>query len=189
MDREQDEWGADKAEERDRLESNEIGRRKRRIAREPRGESRKLDVGRLDVEWRRKTANGGETLLTWAIAETGVQTKKEENKGRKVREDMGYAEVFSKAPPAGIRNAVLLCEPHKGFLYSPTVNNDLYTIATAEEWSKLMQFYDVDYPIVIKKNSADFNTDPGIIVDFGVTFTALTTVRDSNLGSSDWECH
>ncbi|XP_015430229.1 PREDICTED: ubiquitin carboxyl-terminal hydrolase 48-like [Dufourea novaeangliae] len=73
-----------------------------------------------------------------------------------------YAEVFSKAPPPGIRNALLLCEPHKGFLYSPTVNNDLYTIVTAEEWSKLMQFYDVDHPVVIKKSGSEFYTNPGL---------------------------
>ncbi|XP_054007627.1 ubiquitin carboxyl-terminal hydrolase 48-like isoform X2 [Hylaeus anthracinus] len=73
-----------------------------------------------------------------------------------------YAEVFSKAPPVGIRNATLLCELHKGFLYSPTFNNDLYTIVTAEEWSKLMQFYDVDYPVIIKRTGSDFYTDPSL---------------------------
>ena len=37
-----------------------------------------------------------------------------------------------------------------------------YTIITAEEWAKLMQFYDVDYPIVIKKVvNSDFQTEPG----------------------------
>lgn len=36
-----------------------------------------------------------------------------------------YAEVFSKTPPVGIRNGFLLCEPHKGFLYSPSINNEL----------------------------------------------------------------
>ncbi|XP_076751475.1 ubiquitin carboxyl-terminal hydrolase 48 [Xylocopa sonorina] len=73
-----------------------------------------------------------------------------------------YAEVFSKQPPAGVRNSVLLCEPHKGFLYPPSVTNELYTVVTAEEWSKLLQFYDVDYPIVIKKSSSDFVTDPAL---------------------------
>ncbi|XP_076229795.1 ubiquitin carboxyl-terminal hydrolase 48 isoform X3 [Nomia melanderi] len=71
-----------------------------------------------------------------------------------------YAEVFSKAPPTGVRNAVLLCEPHKGFLYSPTINNELYSVVTSEEWAKLMQFYDVDHPIVIKKKGLEFDTDP-----------------------------
>ncbi|XP_060828211.1 ubiquitin carboxyl-terminal hydrolase 48-like isoform X2 [Bombus pascuorum] len=73
-----------------------------------------------------------------------------------------YAEVFSKTPPVGIRNAFLLCEPHKGFLYSPSVNNELYTIITADEWAKLMQFYDVDYPIIIKKIKSDFHTQPSL---------------------------
>ncbi|XP_043513028.1 ubiquitin carboxyl-terminal hydrolase 48-like isoform X1 [Frieseomelitta varia] len=73
-----------------------------------------------------------------------------------------YAEVFSKTPPIGVRNGILLCEPHKGFLYSPTVNNELYTIITVEEWAKLMQFYDVDYPIIIKKVNSDFQTEPGL---------------------------
>ncbi|XP_076679799.1 ubiquitin carboxyl-terminal hydrolase 48 isoform X2 [Andrena cerasifolii] len=73
-----------------------------------------------------------------------------------------YAEVFWKVPPAGVRNAILLCEPHKGFLYSPTVNNDLYTIVTSEEWAKLMQFYDVDYQIIIKKNGSNLYTEPSI---------------------------
>ncbi|KAK1118028.1 hypothetical protein K0M31_015475 [Melipona bicolor] len=36
-----------------------------------------------------------------------------------------------------------------------------YTIITAEEWAKLMQFYDVDYPIIIKKVNSDFQTEPG----------------------------
>ncbi|XP_033330850.2 ubiquitin carboxyl-terminal hydrolase 48 isoform X1 [Megalopta genalis] len=72
-----------------------------------------------------------------------------------------YAEVFSKAPPTGIRNAVLLCEPHKGFLYL-TINNELYSIVTAEEWSKLMQFYDVDYPITIRKRGLEFYTNPDL---------------------------
>lgn len=35
-----------------------------------------------------------------------------------------------------------------------------YTVATAEEWAKLMLFYDVDYPIIIKKNGFDFETEP-----------------------------
>ncbi|XP_076161191.1 ubiquitin carboxyl-terminal hydrolase 48 isoform X2 [Ptiloglossa arizonensis] len=73
-----------------------------------------------------------------------------------------YAEIFSKTPPVGIRNATLLCEPHKGFLYPPTINNELYTIVTAEEWAKLMQFYDVDYPVIIKRNGCDFYTDPSL---------------------------
>ncbi|XP_017788014.1 PREDICTED: ubiquitin carboxyl-terminal hydrolase 48-like [Habropoda laboriosa] len=73
-----------------------------------------------------------------------------------------YAEIFSKTPPIGIRNGVLLCEPHKGLLYSPSITNDLYTIVTAEEWAKLMQFYDVDYPIIIKKRETDFDTDPNL---------------------------
>ncbi|XP_076293641.1 ubiquitin carboxyl-terminal hydrolase 48 isoform X2 [Lasioglossum baleicum] len=72
-----------------------------------------------------------------------------------------YAEVFSKAPPIGIRNAVLLCVQHKGFLYQPTTTNEMYSIVTAEEWSKLIQFYDVDYTIAIKKNGLEFCTIPG----------------------------
>ena len=36
-----------------------------------------------------------------------------------------------------------------------------YTIVTEEEWLKLMQFYDVDYPIVIKKTGDDYSTNPG----------------------------
>jgi hypothetical protein len=36
-----------------------------------------------------------------------------------------YAEIYSRTPPAGIQNASLLCEPHKGFLYAPRINNDL----------------------------------------------------------------
>lgn len=35
-----------------------------------------------------------------------------------------------------------------------------YTIVTAEEWAKLMQFYDVDYQITIKRRDADFQTEP-----------------------------
>ncbi|XP_017884994.1 ubiquitin carboxyl-terminal hydrolase 48-like [Ceratina calcarata] len=73
-----------------------------------------------------------------------------------------YAEVYSKTPPAGIRNAVLLCEPHKGLLYAPNVYSDLYTVVTAEEWAKLLQFYDVDYPIIIRRNDSNLETDPGL---------------------------
>lgn len=36
-----------------------------------------------------------------------------------------------------------------------------YSIATAEEWSKLMQFYEADYPIIIKKTDNDYQTNPG----------------------------
>ncbi|RLU27214.1 hypothetical protein DMN91_001014 [Ooceraea biroi] len=72
-----------------------------------------------------------------------------------------YAEIYSRTPPAGIQNASLLCEPHKGFLYAPRINNDLYSILTAEEWSKLAQFYEVDFPITIKKTDDDYQTDPG----------------------------
>ncbi|XP_018302065.1 ubiquitin carboxyl-terminal hydrolase 48 isoform X2 [Mycetomoellerius zeteki] len=72
-----------------------------------------------------------------------------------------YAEVYSRTPPTGIQNASLLCEEHKGFLHSPKINNELYTIVTEEEWLKLMQFYDVDHPIVIKKTSDDYCTNPG----------------------------
>lgn len=78
------------------------------------------------------------------------------------RSFLRYAEVFSKTPPVGIRNGVLLCEPHKGFLYSPSISNELFTIVTAEEWAKLMQFYDVDYPIIIKKNNSDLQTEPSL---------------------------
>ncbi|XP_061940511.1 ubiquitin carboxyl-terminal hydrolase 48 isoform X2 [Apis cerana] len=78
------------------------------------------------------------------------------------RSFLRYAEVFSKTPPVGIRNGALLCEPHKGFLYSPSINNELFTIVTAEEWAKLMQFYDVDYPIIIKKNNSDLQTEPSL---------------------------
>lgn len=31
---------------------------------------------------------------------------------------------------------------------------------TAEEWAKLMQFYDVDHTIIIKKNNTDLQTEP-----------------------------
>ncbi|XP_032686910.1 ubiquitin carboxyl-terminal hydrolase 48-like isoform X2 [Odontomachus brunneus] len=71
-----------------------------------------------------------------------------------------YAETYSRAPPPGIQNASLLCE-HKGFLYAPRINNELYSIVTAEEWSKLAQFYEVDYPITIKKTDDDYQTTPG----------------------------
>ncbi|XP_070155965.1 ubiquitin carboxyl-terminal hydrolase 48 isoform X1 [Polyergus mexicanus] len=73
-----------------------------------------------------------------------------------------YAEVYSRTPPASIQNASLLCEAHKGFLYAPRVNNELYSIVTAEEWSKLTQFYEVDYPIIIKKIDEDYLTNPGL---------------------------
>lgn len=36
-----------------------------------------------------------------------------------------------------------------------------YSIVTAEEWSKLTQFYEVDYPIIIKKTNDDYQTNPG----------------------------
>ncbi|XP_067214471.1 ubiquitin carboxyl-terminal hydrolase 48-like isoform X2 [Linepithema humile] len=72
-----------------------------------------------------------------------------------------YAEIYSRTPPAGIQNVSLLCEAHKGFLYSPRINNELYSIVTAEEWSKLTQFYEVDYPITIKKTDDDYQTNPG----------------------------
>ncbi|XP_011139721.1 ubiquitin carboxyl-terminal hydrolase 48 isoform X2 [Harpegnathos saltator] len=70
-----------------------------------------------------------------------------------------YAETHSRTPPSGIQNASLLCE-HKGFLYAPRINNELYSIVTAEEWSKLAQFYEVDYPITIKKTDDDYQTTP-----------------------------
>lgn len=35
-----------------------------------------------------------------------------------------------------------------------------FTIVTAEEWAKLMQFYDVDHTIIIKKNNTDLQTEP-----------------------------
>ncbi|KAL0101386.1 hypothetical protein PUN28_018901 [Cardiocondyla obscurior] len=72
-----------------------------------------------------------------------------------------YAEIYSRTPPASIQNATLLCEEHKGFLYTPRINNELYSIVTAEEWSKLLQLYEADYPIVIKKIGEDYETDPG----------------------------
>ncbi|XP_020280412.1 ubiquitin carboxyl-terminal hydrolase 48-like isoform X2 [Pseudomyrmex gracilis] len=71
-----------------------------------------------------------------------------------------YAEIFSRTSPAGIQNASLLCEAHKGFLYAPRINVELYSIVTAEEWSKLTQYYEVDYPIVIKKTDSDYQTEP-----------------------------
>ncbi|KAK2577520.1 hypothetical protein KPH14_003612 [Odynerus spinipes] len=71
-----------------------------------------------------------------------------------------YAESYSRIPPSGIQNAVLLCEPHKGLLYRPSINNELYSIVTAEEWSKLTQFYEVDHTIAIKKAASDFQTQP-----------------------------
>ncbi|XP_011875197.1 PREDICTED: ubiquitin carboxyl-terminal hydrolase 48-like isoform X4 [Vollenhovia emeryi] len=73
-----------------------------------------------------------------------------------------YAEIYSRTPPAGIQNAPLLCEEHKGFLHKPRINNELYSIVTADEWSKLVEFYEVDYPIVIKKTKDDYQTDPGL---------------------------
>ncbi|GAB1862262.1 ubiquitinyl hydrolase 1 [Camponotus japonicus] len=73
-----------------------------------------------------------------------------------------YAEAYSRTPPVSIQNASLLCETHKGFLYAPRVNNELYSIVNAEEWSKLTQFYEVDYPIIIKKIGEDFLTNPGL---------------------------
>ncbi|XP_011061617.1 PREDICTED: ubiquitin carboxyl-terminal hydrolase 48-like isoform X2 [Acromyrmex echinatior] len=73
-----------------------------------------------------------------------------------------YAEVYSRTPPTGIQNASLLCEEHKGLLHVPRITNELYTIVTEEEWLKLMQFYDVDYPIVIKKTGDDYSTNPGL---------------------------
>lgn len=36
-----------------------------------------------------------------------------------------------------------------------------YSIITAEEWSKLTQFYEVDYPITVKKTDDDYQTNPG----------------------------
>lgn len=36
-----------------------------------------------------------------------------------------------------------------------------YSILTAEEWSKLAQFYEVDFPITIKKTDNDYETNPG----------------------------
>ncbi|XP_011643661.1 ubiquitin carboxyl-terminal hydrolase 48-like isoform X2 [Pogonomyrmex barbatus] len=72
-----------------------------------------------------------------------------------------YAEIYSRTPPAGIQNASLLCEAHKGFLHPPKINHELYSIVTAEEWTKLMQFYEADYPIIIKKIGDDYQTDPG----------------------------
>ncbi|XP_024891079.1 ubiquitin carboxyl-terminal hydrolase 48-like isoform X1 [Temnothorax curvispinosus] len=72
-----------------------------------------------------------------------------------------YAEIYSRTPPASIQNASLLCEEHKGFLHTPRINNELYSIVTAEEWSKLMQFYEADYPIIIKKIADDYQTNPG----------------------------
>ncbi|XP_014488436.1 PREDICTED: ubiquitin carboxyl-terminal hydrolase 48-like isoform X4 [Dinoponera quadriceps] len=71
-----------------------------------------------------------------------------------------YAETHSRTPPPGIQNASLLCE-HKGFLYAPRINNELYSIVTAEEWSKLVQFYEVDHSITIKKTDDDYQTTPG----------------------------
>ncbi|XP_018404370.1 PREDICTED: ubiquitin carboxyl-terminal hydrolase 48-like isoform X1 [Cyphomyrmex costatus] len=72
-----------------------------------------------------------------------------------------YAEIYSRTPPTGIQNASLLCEEHKGLLHAPRINNELYTIVTEEEWLKLMQFYEVDYPITIKKTGDDYYTNPG----------------------------
>ncbi|XP_011161303.1 ubiquitin carboxyl-terminal hydrolase 48 isoform X1 [Solenopsis invicta] len=72
-----------------------------------------------------------------------------------------YTEIYSRTSPTGIQNASLLCEDHKGFLHSPRINNELYSIVTAEEWSKLIQFYEADYPIVIRKTGDDYQTNPG----------------------------
>ncbi|XP_011699753.1 PREDICTED: ubiquitin carboxyl-terminal hydrolase 48-like isoform X2 [Wasmannia auropunctata] len=71
-----------------------------------------------------------------------------------------YAEIYSRTPPTSIQNASLLCEAHKGFLHAASINNELYSIVTAEEWSKLMQFYEADYPIMIKKIGDDYHTIP-----------------------------
>ncbi|XP_066597829.1 ubiquitin carboxyl-terminal hydrolase 48-like isoform X2 [Prorops nasuta] len=72
-----------------------------------------------------------------------------------------YAEVYSRTPPPGIQNASLLCDAHKGFFYQPSLNNDLYTIVTKDEWSKLTIYYEVDYVITIRKVGDDLITSPG----------------------------
>lgn len=36
-----------------------------------------------------------------------------------------------------------------------------YSLVTAEEWSRLMQFYEADYPIIIKKTGDDYQVNPG----------------------------
>ncbi|XP_046838615.1 ubiquitin carboxyl-terminal hydrolase 48-like isoform X1 [Vespa crabro] len=71
-----------------------------------------------------------------------------------------YAESYSRTPPSSIQNAVLLCEPHKGLLYRASINNELYSVVTTEEWSKLTQFYEADHVIKIKKIGSDFKTQP-----------------------------
>ncbi|XP_014603923.1 PREDICTED: ubiquitin carboxyl-terminal hydrolase 48-like isoform X1 [Polistes canadensis] len=71
-----------------------------------------------------------------------------------------YAESYSRTPPSSIQNAVLLCEPHKGLLYRASINNELYSVVTSEEWLKLTQFYEADHIITIKKNGTDLKTQP-----------------------------
>lgn len=50
-----------------------------------------------------------------------------------------------------------LCQNYSGWSF----NCYRYSIVTAEEWSKLTQFYEVDYPIIIKKTDEDYLTNPG----------------------------
>lgn len=50
-----------------------------------------------------------------------------------------------------------LCQNYSGRLF----NCCRYSIVNAEEWSKLTQFYEVDYPIIMKKTDEDYTTNPG----------------------------
>ncbi|XP_043280492.1 ubiquitin carboxyl-terminal hydrolase 48-like isoform X2 [Venturia canescens] len=75
-----------------------------------------------------------------------------------------YAENCGKTPPSSIQNSQLLCEGHNGFLYRPNAASELYTIVTAEEWRKLLEFYEADHSITIRNTGVKDNelvTDPG----------------------------
>ncbi|XP_051175741.1 ubiquitin carboxyl-terminal hydrolase 48-like isoform X2 [Leptopilina boulardi] len=77
-----------------------------------------------------------------------------------------FAETCKKSPPVGIKNSVLVCEKHKGFLYTPPPTaNDGYGIVTAEEWEKLSEFYNFDCSISIRKEGTAYVTDPVVCMD------------------------
>ncbi|XP_011305311.1 ubiquitin carboxyl-terminal hydrolase 48 [Fopius arisanus] len=68
-----------------------------------------------------------------------------------------------KNAPSGINNGQLLCEIHKGFLYTAEPSSEFYTIVTEEEWGKLTEFYQSDYAIKIVNlgtDEAKLKTDP-----------------------------
>ncbi|XP_043484568.1 ubiquitin carboxyl-terminal hydrolase 48-like [Leptopilina heterotoma] len=77
-----------------------------------------------------------------------------------------FAETCKKSPPVGIKNSVLVCEKHQGFLYTPPpATNDGYGIVSAEEWAKLSEFYNVDCTISIRKEGTAYVTDPVVCMD------------------------